>query len=85
MQKFKLKLSTSLVDEIMNVFEGPNKTVDQELLKSFYLEEYPETTAAPLKLRKKKLRFANRQEKTEKVEQNDNTNETIKMQETKLM
>lgn len=57
-QKFKLKLSTSLVDEIMNAFEGPHKTVDQELLKSFYLEEYPETTAALLKLKKRKLKAA---------------------------
>ncbi|KYN01950.1 hypothetical protein ALC62_07253 [Cyphomyrmex costatus] len=53
-QKFKLKLSTSLVDEIMNAFEGPHDTVDQKLLKSFYLEEYPETTL--LTLKKKKLK-----------------------------
>jgi len=57
-QKFKLKLSTSLVDEIMNAFEGPKNTVDQELLKSFYLEEYPETTTALLKLKKRKLDIA---------------------------
>lgn len=57
-QTFKLKLSTSLINEIMNAFEGPNNTVDQELLKSFYLEEYPETTAAVLKLKKKKLKIA---------------------------
>lgn len=61
-QKFKLKLSTSLVDEIMNAFEGPNNTVDQELLKSFYLEEYPETIAALSKLKKKKT-----ENKTKKV------------------
>ncbi|KYQ58153.1 hypothetical protein ALC60_02885, partial [Trachymyrmex zeteki] len=53
-QKFKLKLSTSLVDEIMNAFEGPHDTVDQKLLKSFYLEEYPEMTL--LTLKKKKLK-----------------------------
>jgi len=41
-QKFELKLSTSLIDEIMNAFKGPHHTVDQEQLKSFYLEEYPE-------------------------------------------
>ncbi|XP_071643371.1 uncharacterized protein [Temnothorax longispinosus] len=56
--KFKLKLSTSLVDEIMNAFEGPHNTVDQELLKSFYLEEYPKTTTALLKLKKRKLKTA---------------------------
>jgi len=56
-QKFKLKLSTSLIDEIMNAFEGPKNTVDQELLKSFYLEEYPETTAL-LKLKKRELNIA---------------------------
>jgi len=55
-KEFKLKLSTSLVDEIMNAFKGPHNTVDQELLKLFYLEEYPGTTAAPLK-RKLKRNF----------------------------
>jgi len=39
-QKFELKLSTSLIDEIMNAFKGPHHTVDQKQLKSFYLEEY---------------------------------------------
>lgn len=29
----------------MNAFEGPHNTVDQELLKSIYLQEYPVTTA----------------------------------------
>lgn len=57
-QNFKLKLSTSLVNEIMNAFEGPKNTVDQQLLKSFYLEEYPEIAASfekrLLKLQKKK-------------------------------
>jgi hypothetical protein len=57
-QKFKLKLSTSLVNEIMNAFEGPRNTVDQEQLKSFYLEEYPETIAALSKLKKKKFKIA---------------------------
>lgn len=39
----------------MNVFEGPKKdTIDLKLLKSFYLEEYPETSASFLKLKKKK-------------------------------
>lgn len=61
--KFKLKLSTSLVDEIMNAFEGPHNTVDEELLKSFYLEEYPEMAA--LKLKEEKFKIAkNRQKKT---------------------
>ncbi|XP_072745692.1 uncharacterized protein [Anoplolepis gracilipes] len=41
-QNFKLKLSTSLINEIMNAFEGPKNTVEPKLLKSFYLEEYPE-------------------------------------------
>ncbi|KYN37193.1 hypothetical protein ALC56_08984 [Trachymyrmex septentrionalis] len=53
-QNFKLKLSTSLIDEIMNAFEGLHKTVDQKLLKSFYLEEYPETTLLTLKEKKLK-------------------------------
>lgn len=55
-QKFMLKLSTSLVEEIMKAFEGPQETVDQQLLKSFYLKEYPETTAELLKLNKRKLK-----------------------------
>lgn len=55
-KKFKLKLSTSLVEEIMNAFEGPHNTVDQQQLKSFYLEEYPETIAAQLKLKKRKVK-----------------------------
>lgn len=38
----------------MNVFEGPKDTVDLKLLKSFYLEEYPETVESFLKLKKKK-------------------------------
>ncbi|XP_011878260.1 PREDICTED: leucine-rich repeat-containing protein 74A-like [Vollenhovia emeryi] len=57
-QKFRLKLSTSLVNEIMNAFEGPNNTVNRKLLKSFYLEEYPEAAATLLKLKKKKLKTA---------------------------
>lgn len=53
---FRLKLSTSLVDEIMNAFMGPNNNVDPKELKSFYLQEYPETTAPKeKKLKKKKL------------------------------
>ncbi|XP_036145408.1 leucine-rich repeat-containing protein 74B [Monomorium pharaonis] len=56
-QNFKLKLSTSLIDEIMNAFKGPNDTVDEELLKSFYSGEYPETIAIPSKLKKKKVQI----------------------------
>ncbi|EZA50959.1 Leucine-rich repeat-containing protein [Ooceraea biroi] len=52
-RKFKLKLSKSLINEIMNVFEGPKNTVDQGLLKSSYLKEYPGTTPAPAKPRKR--------------------------------
>ncbi|XP_050460854.1 leucine-rich repeat-containing protein 74B-like [Cataglyphis hispanica] len=53
-QKFKLKLSTSLLNEIMNAFEGPQNTVDQELLKSIYFQEFPETTASLPKLNENK-------------------------------
>ncbi|KAL0102685.1 hypothetical protein PUN28_018180 [Cardiocondyla obscurior] len=55
-KKFNLKLSASLIDEIMNAFTGPKNTIDQTQLKLFYLEEYPETTAKPLTLKKKKLK-----------------------------
>ncbi|XP_014479701.1 PREDICTED: leucine-rich repeat-containing protein 74B-like [Dinoponera quadriceps] len=49
-RKFRLKLSETLVEELMRVFEGKKKnTVDQQLLKSCYLEEYPETILSMLK------------------------------------
>ncbi|XP_025153883.1 leucine-rich repeat-containing protein 74B [Harpegnathos saltator] len=52
-KKFRLKLSKTLVEEIMNVFEGTRKnTVDQGLLKSFYLKEYPATRPPTQKKRK---------------------------------
>lgn len=38
---FKLKLSSSLVKEIIHRFRGPKNTVDQEQLKAFYIAEYP--------------------------------------------
>ncbi|KAM0729900.1 Leucine-rich repeat-containing protein 74B [Formica fusca] len=66
-KNFKLKLSTSLINEIMNVFEGPQNTVDQELLKSFYLEEYPETTAPLPKLKKKKENLKYKNRNTQKI------------------
>lgn len=69
-QKFKLKLSTSLIEAIMNVFEGPKNTVDQGLLKSFYLEEYP-ATKLPLVSRKKGIL------KTKETKEN-NKNEATK-------
>ncbi|XP_032680740.1 leucine-rich repeat-containing protein 74B-like [Odontomachus brunneus] len=56
-KKFKLKLSKTLVEEIMNVFEGTRKnTVDQGLLKSFYLKEYP-TTRVPTQKKKKGVKW----------------------------
>lgn len=56
-KKFKLKLSKTLVEEIMNVFEGTKKnTVDQGLLKSFYLKEYPETREVAKKKEKEKVK-----------------------------
>lgn len=52
-KEFKLKFSKTLVEEIMNVFEGTKKnTVDQGLLKSFYLKEYPDTRAPTQKKKK---------------------------------
>ncbi|XP_012216535.2 leucine-rich repeat-containing protein 74A-like isoform X2 [Linepithema humile] len=43
-KKFKLKLSKSLINEIMLAFEGPRGTVDQGQLKSFYVKEFSEAT-----------------------------------------
>ncbi|XP_076762241.1 uncharacterized protein LOC143430127 [Xylocopa sonorina] len=38
----KLRLSQSLVSELMNAFPGPRHTVDQGLLKSVYMKHYPD-------------------------------------------
>ncbi|XP_066594932.1 leucine-rich repeat-containing protein 74A-like [Prorops nasuta] len=40
-KKSKLKLSETLVNEIMNVFSGPKNTVNQTELKTFYMSKYP--------------------------------------------
>ncbi|KAG7202660.1 hypothetical protein KM043_009835 [Ampulex compressa] len=44
-QNYNLKLSESLINEIINVFTD-GKNVDLKLLKSFYLEQYPDTKMA---------------------------------------
>lgn len=54
----------------MNAFEEPKNMVDPKQLKSFYLAEYPETTAE-LIVKKKKLK-KNKQEK--KIENKINKN-----------
>lgn len=56
-KRFKLKLSASLVDEIMNAFKGTKNTIDQRLLRSFYFEEYPETTKTVLSEKQIKRMF----------------------------
>jgi len=66
-KKFKLKLSTSLITEIMHAFEGPEDTVDQALLKSSYLEEYPETTAPPEKKPKAKAKAKEKEKEKAKA------------------
>ncbi|XP_014298527.2 leucine-rich repeat-containing protein 74B-like [Microplitis demolitor] len=43
----KVKLSESLITEIMNAFEIREDAIDQSALKKFYLEEYPETSQLP--------------------------------------
>ena len=72
-QKFELKLSTSLIDEIMNAFKGPHHTVDQKQLKSFYLEEYPEYQKYDIIRRKRnktiqKKKSKKRSKKNEKIQ-----------------
>lgn len=47
--EFKLKLSKSLIKEIIMAFPGPKRTVDQGLLKAVYLEEFPDTKPPPVK------------------------------------
>ncbi|XP_057338175.1 leucine-rich repeat-containing protein 74B-like isoform X2 [Microplitis mediator] len=43
----KVKLSESLITEIMNSFEIGEDAIDQSALKNFYLAEYPETSQLP--------------------------------------
>ncbi|KAI4484418.1 hypothetical protein M0802_013064 [Mischocyttarus mexicanus] len=47
--EFKLRLSKSLIKEIIDAFPGPRKTVDQALIKAIYLEEFPDTKPPPTK------------------------------------
>ncbi|KAK2576460.1 hypothetical protein KPH14_005791 [Odynerus spinipes] len=51
---FRLRLSKSLIDEIIAAFPAPRKTVDQGLLKAVYLKEFPNTKPPPEKPSKKK-------------------------------
>ncbi|KAL2730996.1 leucine-rich repeat-containing protein 74B-like [Vespula squamosa] len=46
---FKLKLSKSLIKEIISAFPGPKRTVDLGLLKAVYLKEFPDTKPPPVK------------------------------------
>ncbi|XP_023290191.1 leucine-rich repeat-containing protein 74A-like [Orussus abietinus] len=61
-KKFKLKLSESLVEEIMKAFSGPKQVVDQGAIKSYFLEQYPDTRP-PSPPTEKKAKKAKKAEK----------------------
>ncbi|XP_015175585.1 PREDICTED: ribonuclease inhibitor [Polistes dominula] len=65
-RNFKLRLSKSLIKEIINAFPGPRKTVDQALIKAIYLKEFPDTKPPPVKPSIKKEE--EKKEEIEKVE-----------------
>ncbi|XP_076234577.1 uncharacterized protein LOC143179303 [Calliopsis andreniformis] len=46
-KQFGLKLSPTLVKEIMHAFPGPRHVVDQALLRAAYLKLYPDTKPPP--------------------------------------
>ncbi|XP_034935815.1 leucine-rich repeat-containing protein 74B-like [Chelonus insularis] len=59
-KKYKLQLSKSLVEEIMNVFEIGDDDIDQKILKEFYLKEYPDTKITSTEDHKKVHRIRKR-------------------------
>ncbi|XP_050590529.1 uncharacterized protein LOC126922207 [Bombus affinis] len=66
-EKFQLKLSQSLVNELMHAFDGVRHTVDQGLLKSVYMKHFPNTKLPlekPTKKRKTKGANMKKKEKT---------------------
>nr|XP_034176814.1 uncharacterized protein LOC117602658 [Osmia lignaria] len=64
-KNFRLKLSQSLINEIIIAFAGPRHTVDQNLLKSIYMKQYPDTKLPPEKpVKKKKKAKAKGKKKT---------------------
>lgn len=65
---FRLKLSTTLLEEIAKEFIGPKNTVDLKLLKSVYMEQYPETEPPPEKP-EEKIRKRDESSKSEKKKQ----------------
>ncbi|XP_011310062.1 uncharacterized protein [Fopius arisanus] len=58
-QRHKIKLSESLVEEIAMAFAEGKDEVDLMKLKAFYLQEYPETSLPPPKPEKKKGKKSN--------------------------
>ncbi|CAL7950041.1 unnamed protein product [Xylocopa violacea] len=69
----KVRLSESLVNELMNAFPGPRHTVDQGLLKSVYMKHYP-NTRSPLErsgMKKKAKKVKIKLGKRTKTKQNN--------------
>lgn len=60
-KKFRLKLSQSLIDELINAFASVRHDVDQELLKSVYMKHFPDTKLPPEKpVKKRKINRPNK-------------------------
>ncbi|XP_074103809.1 uncharacterized protein LOC141530540 [Cotesia typhae] len=63
MKSAKVKLSESLITEIMNVFEIGEDAIDQSSLKKFYLQEYPDAAELPPLILPRKKRKIKKQSK----------------------
>ncbi|XP_076392049.1 uncharacterized protein LOC100877744 isoform X2 [Megachile rotundata] len=64
---FKLKLSQSLIRELMGAFAATRHSVDQGLLKSTYMKHFPDTKLPPEKPAKKKKATSPKKEARTKV------------------
>ncbi|KOX77005.1 hypothetical protein WN51_10399 [Melipona quadrifasciata] len=63
-KKFRLKLSQSLIDELINAFAGARHDVDQGLLKSVYMKHFPNTKLPPEKpVKKRKINGPNKKKR----------------------
>ncbi|XP_028522405.1 protein NLRC3-like [Apis cerana] len=72
-QNFQLNLSKSLLNELMIAFTGIKNTVDQGLLKSVYMKQYPNTklpTEKPKKIKSKKRKIKKKEIKETNEEEN---------------
>lgn len=67
--EFRLKLSQSLINELINAFAGVRRNViDQGLLKSVYMKHFPNTKLPPEKPDKKRKINGPNKKKEKKTE-----------------